>query len=228
MDRSRHDVPAGVIEPPYPRRFLREVFERHRIPLGAHILDVGCGQGALVRYLVSLGFDATGLDESDVAIEEARALAPDAEFFVGGAPREQFSSPSATFDVVLARHHSVWSRSIFSRTSFLMTASFLSCLRPGGILLFVCEGTALEGPHLNQHDVLCFAKHVAQFPGTCGIDRYPSSLFSPKPALEFTTASLRIDRTKRSSAEWDHLGLKASGALDGACCGTSLPARRAA
>lgn len=228
MDRNRHDVPAGVVEPPYPRRFLREVFERHRIPLGAHILDVGCGQGALVRYLTSLGFDATGLDESESNVEIAREVAPEAEFFIGGAPREQFSSPSATFDVVFARSLSVWTRSIFSRTAFLMTSSLLSCLRPGGTLLFICEGTATEGPHLFQHDVLCFAKHAAQFPGTCGIERYPASLFSSKSALEFTTASLRIDRATRSAAEWDRLGMKASAALDGACCETSHQLRRAA
>lgn len=228
MDRNRHDVPAGVIEPPYPRRFLRDVFERNRIPLGAHILDAGCGRGALVRYLASLGFDATGLDESEANVDFARANAPDLEFFIGGAPREQFGSPSTTFDVVLARGLSIWTRSIFSRTAFLTTASLLSCLRPGGTLLFVCEGTPAAAPHLFQHDALCFAKHLAQFPGTCCIDRFPASLLASKHALEFTTVGLKLDRVTRSGAEWDQLGLKASAALDGACCVASHALRRAA
>ena len=228
MDRNRHDVPSGVMEPPYPRRLLREVFERNRISLGAHVLDAGCGRGALVRYLASLGFEATGLDESEADIEVARQQSPELEFIVGGTPREQFGTKSATFDLVFARGLSIWTRSIYSRTSFLTTAGLLSCLRPGGTLIFVCEGTAARAPQLFQHDALCFAKHMAQFPGSCRIDRFPASLFSSKTALEFTTASIQIDRVGKSNAEWDQLGLKASSALDGACCLTSHSQRRAA
>lgn len=226
MDRNFLTVPSGVLEPPYPRRFLREVFERNRIPIASRVLDVGCGRGELVRYLSSLGFDATGLDESEANIEAARTRAPELEFLVGGVPREQFGEQTATFDVVFARGLNLWRHSIFSRTAFLTTASMLSCLRPGGTLLFVCEGTCREAPHLFQHDALCFGRHLAQFPGTCRIDRFPASLFSSKSAIEFTTAGLRIDRQKRSTNEWDRIGLIASTAIDGACCNASY--RRAA
>ncbi len=200
-----------VLEPPYPRRLLRELLLRNNISLGARILDAGCGRGELVRYLASLGFDPTGLDESEAEVELARELNPDLEFIVGGAPREQFELRTPGYDLIFARCLSAWSDSVFSRQAFLTTASLLSCLQPRGVLIFLCSTHSQAEP---EHDVLCFARHLAQFPGECRIDRFHSG---SEPA-EFRAATLQLDRQPRSTLEWDRLGQKASSVLDGPCC----------
>lgn len=48
-----------------------------RVPAGGRVLDIGCGQGALVSAVAALGFDAEGVDRSaeQVALAYARGLA---------------------------------------------------------------------------------------------------------------------------------------------------------
>lgn len=54
-----------------PNRFVREHCER--LPIG-HAVDLGCGEGRNALWLARLGWHATGLDYSSVAIERARTL----------------------------------------------------------------------------------------------------------------------------------------------------------
>ncbi len=55
-----------------------------RLP-GDRALDLGCGSGANVIFLATSGFDATGVDFSSAAVEQARSKARDA-----GATRARF------------------------------------------------------------------------------------------------------------------------------------------
>ena len=57
-----------------PAPLLVELFEAGRLPMGC-ALDVGCGTGASTRYLAERGFDAMGVDLSDLAVEQAKAAA---------------------------------------------------------------------------------------------------------------------------------------------------------
>jgi SAM-dependent methyltransferase len=73
------------------------VLEEAFAPLeGRHILDIGCGQGALGRALLKLGARVTGVDPSAPAIAAAREAAPGAAFEVADAADLPF--PSAAFD----------------------------------------------------------------------------------------------------------------------------------
>jgi SAM-dependent methyltransferase len=75
---------------------------------GAHTaLDIGCGEGADVRWTAAHGWDVTGVDWSDVALDHARAAIADAgldaRFAQGDATDPRFLaglSPSGTFDLV--------------------------------------------------------------------------------------------------------------------------------
>lgn len=40
-----------------------------KLPPGARVLDLGCGDGQTVRFLQDLGFDATGIDQQEPASE---------------------------------------------------------------------------------------------------------------------------------------------------------------
>src|ERR1700759_3719495 len=44
------------------------------LPEGAEVLDVGCGNGVISRYLGGKGFNVQGVDVSEKAIEKARSL----------------------------------------------------------------------------------------------------------------------------------------------------------
>ena len=69
---------------------------------GAHVLDVGCGDGALVCAAASRGAEATGVDPDPAMLDAARTRADKdgitAAFLEGRIERLPF--PDASFDVV--------------------------------------------------------------------------------------------------------------------------------
>lgn len=71
------DVPEGA---------RPEAFERRRrwllarVPRGARVLDVGCGDGAFAAELVAAGATVVGVDVAEAAVQRARARAPGATF----------------------------------------------------------------------------------------------------------------------------------------------------
>lgn len=69
-------------------------------PIGARVLELGCGAGNLARLLVEQGFEVTGVDISPTAIEWARERAPRAKFVVADV-----TQPIAgTYDWVIDGH----------------------------------------------------------------------------------------------------------------------------
>jgi SAM-dependent methyltransferase len=69
---------------------------------GLRILDVGCGQGRMVRACLDLGArpeDLVGVDVRASAIEEARRLSPHLAFRVGDGVSLDF--PDHSFDLVM-------------------------------------------------------------------------------------------------------------------------------
>ena len=92
--------PWGVLSSPLAhQRYLAlvEVVAKHS-PCQS-ILDVGCGEGALTRYLVGCATEVTGIDASATAISRARQLVPKATFEC--CTLEAFATEQQ-FDVVLA------------------------------------------------------------------------------------------------------------------------------
>lgn len=68
---ERYDA-ADLVWGSEPNRFVRAQCER--LPIG-HALDLACGEGRNTLWLARLGWRATGIDFSAVAIERARRLA---------------------------------------------------------------------------------------------------------------------------------------------------------
>lgn len=66
---------------------------------GQSLLDVSCGQGALVDFAARAGLCAYGLDFSMAALGRAQRRAPTGEFFAADA--EQLPLPAAVFDRVM-------------------------------------------------------------------------------------------------------------------------------
>jgi 2-polyprenyl-3-methyl-5-hydroxy-6-metoxy-1,4-benzoquinol methylase len=71
-----------------------------RVPAGGAVLDLGCGCGVpTARALAGRGYAVTGVDLSDVQVERARLLVPEATFPRADATRVQL--PNAAFDAVV-------------------------------------------------------------------------------------------------------------------------------
>lgn len=116
---------------PYKRWFYRRRFEAVMSALDARpgddVLEVGCGSGFYTRALVGLDARVTATDLSPAYVEQARRLAPSAEFRVEDAQRLSFEDES--FDRVLltevVEHVPEPARAI---------AEAVRVLRPGGVL----------------------------------------------------------------------------------------------
>ena len=78
-------------------RFVDELADR--LPEGARVLDLGCGNGAKIARLAGR-FEVTGVDISERQLELARAAVPGATFVQADFVELDF--PAETFDAVTA------------------------------------------------------------------------------------------------------------------------------
>ncbi|MFE6254141.1 bifunctional 2-polyprenyl-6-hydroxyphenol methylase/3-demethylubiquinol 3-O-methyltransferase UbiG [Agromyces sp. NPDC057865] len=112
--------------------YFRDVLGR-RGTAGGRTLDIGCGAGFITEELAGLGFTATGIDPSSVAIEAARAHATQGrlaiEYVVGVG--EQLPFPDAAFDLVTCCDVLEHVRDLDR-----VVAETARVLRPGGLYLF--------------------------------------------------------------------------------------------
>lgn len=103
---------------------------------GRRILDVGCGHGAWLRYLVELGAAPSrlcGVDLSEARIRTARAANPAIRWLVGGSAGLPFASGS--FDWVMQAV--VFSSILDEAARRTLAAEMARVTRPGGLLLWV-------------------------------------------------------------------------------------------
>lgn len=94
-------TPLGVITEAIEQRLILDLMGD---PVGARVLDAGCGDGALVCAAASRGAEATGLDPDLAMLAAARSHAAKAGLrarFLEGRT-EQIPFPDATFDVVVS------------------------------------------------------------------------------------------------------------------------------
>ena len=125
----------------YPRRESTDVVRESISLPDARVLDVGCGDGALLRMMAREGAQATGLEISDSQLARARAESPvgGESYRVGRA--EALPIEDGAFDIVVffnSLHHVP----IESQEAAIVEAARV--LETGG-RLFVMEPVA-EGP----------------------------------------------------------------------------------
>lgn len=136
--RSRH---AAERMPRDPIELLEELLDVH----DRDVLDVGCGEGVLVRRLAAAGARVVGVDPSPVALERARrAESSDTSTrFVEGTA-EALPFPDRSFDVVVflnSLHH------VPLESMDAALAEAARVLRPGGTLYVqepLAEGAFFE------------------------------------------------------------------------------------
>lgn len=97
------------------------------LPVNARILDVGCGTGSTVETLLGAGFQAVGLDRSELLLQTALTLRPNLPLACGWG--KSLPLASAGMDAVLAE----CSLSAMSDLEGVL-AEFQRVLRPSGRL----------------------------------------------------------------------------------------------
>jgi len=97
-------------------------------------LDVGCGEGADVVWLAQQGWDVTGLDVSQVALDRAAMHARQAGASVGWVHADlvQAQLPAGAFDLVSAQYPA-----LLRTPGDDAERALLAAVAPGGTLLVV-------------------------------------------------------------------------------------------
>jgi SAM-dependent methyltransferase len=102
------------------------------------VIDLGCGTGNYIIYLSSKGFDATGVDFSETAIELARNSALKSEVnckFISADVLGEMTEVKETFDFAYdweLLHH------VFPQDREKYVKNVYALLNPGGKYLSVC------------------------------------------------------------------------------------------
>lgn len=132
----RHRLECLPWELGRPRKVLVELVDSGLI-LPSRALDLCCGAGTNPIYLAKKGFDVTGLDVSDKAVEYARESARRAEvevsFLVGDFLNLPFKSEQFDFAFDFGCFHHV---QVEDRITFVKGVHRV--LRPRGTYLLVC------------------------------------------------------------------------------------------
>lgn len=109
-------------------------------------LDVGCGcTGRLIELLLGEGFSPEGIDISERMIALAQQRHPELRFHhqdIGEWVTNQ------KFDFITA-WDSIWHLPLVQQEQVLQ--KLVSCLNPGGVLIFSFGGTDEEDEHKNSH-----------------------------------------------------------------------------
>ena len=122
--------------------WLRPFF--HTVPRGTEVLDLGCGCGVPDARLLSERFRVTGIDISDVQVDRARRLVPNARFVRADMTEVRFRAEA--FGGVLCLYSLIHvpveeHRPLLERIH--------RWLRPGGTLLLITGETRYTGVEEN-------------------------------------------------------------------------------
>ncbi|MEG3898413.1 class I SAM-dependent methyltransferase [Microcoleus sp. SVA1_B6] len=81
--------------------FMQEHILKH-LPKEAHILDIGCGKGEIVKSLIEKGYQVTGLDISEEMLRYASENVPNGKFIRDDI---RFCKLPPNFDAVLSSNN---------------------------------------------------------------------------------------------------------------------------
>jgi len=110
-----------------------KVLVDYRDQLKGKVLDLGCGAGRVLSYLVMLGADAYGVDLAPKMVERCRSVVPEASVCVGDVSALK-GTVDGQFDVVSAFDNLIDIFDDSHRRKVL--ADIRELVRPGGLFIF--------------------------------------------------------------------------------------------
>jgi SAM-dependent methyltransferase len=156
--------------PPLPRRLLNDLLLHSNVTPGSRILDLGCGDGSLVEYLNSLGFEAQGFRETKTTSEDLTGQEP----IVSGNAASGYPFPPHRFNLILARDMGCYLKQRSSPELYITTANVLSSLVAGGKLVLLDP----VKPH-GESDaarIEWLTDHFSWFPAQCQPRQYSEGI----------------------------------------------------
>jgi cyclopropane fatty-acyl-phospholipid synthase-like methyltransferase len=117
---------------------LRRIVDALDVQPGERVLEIGCGHGVAVTYLLQRGARVTAIDRSPKMITAARKRNPDAECIVGRL--EDVDLGDRRFDAILAVRVG-----LFHREPERARALAERWLGPGGRMVAETDFPALRG-----------------------------------------------------------------------------------
>ena len=180
----RGTVSLGMLDSPYlSDSSIRASFERFcaSLPVGASVLDVGCGEGAVSAALVAGGFNVTSLDQSPRMLAIAAENARGATFVEGDVTEMPFV---AEFDAVTAAHVLVCLDDHHVRRA---GKAMVQALRPGGVIWVTVNDTEADdgeymGGPMHVHGELMYSRVLPE--------RQVAAVLEPLRVIEATRAQV--------------------------------------
>ena len=208
-----------------PNRLMKQVLVGHGIRFGGRVLVAGCGQGELVSFLDGLAYQVKAIDDSSDVIDDARQNFPQFEFQHAQLD-ESFPVANEEFDLIIVQDLSVYRNNLLDLRTRTATANLLSCLKPGGDLVFVRTADVSHGTH-SGHVPHCWKRHLACFPGQFESADYRESLFErtewdwlfgDRLHVDYFTVTLQSPLEKLHRNFWRDFGRRGLMTGQGCCC----------
>jgi len=187
-------------------KYGEDVLKLIDMPQGSYVIDLGCGNGALTKKLLELGYRAEGIDDSAEMLLQAEELHPDIKFTRADALTFHLEEKA---DVIFSNAVFHW---IDEKDQQQLAENIFDNLKSGGML--VCEFGGY-GCAETVHSALeeCFERHGLSYSRTFyfpTIGQYTPVLeaagFCVEYALLFDRPTLQ--HTADGAADWIRMFIK--------------------
>lgn len=222
----------SVVRPPLPARLLRRILIGGNHTIGQHVLIAGDHCGELAIWLDELGFDVEAIDDSSERLSATQRSG--ARFEIRFAKLDGSDDlANDPFDLIIADELNLHRNNLLSVRSRQATAELLAHLKPCGELVIV-----REPGNLGHHDIACWTRHLACFPGVLETYEYPTPWFSREMydrlirgvrTEPFLTISLKAPAERFTLQDWFQHAQQGLPMATATCCGEAqLNARQKA